>query len=118
MKNVKIFPVLLALVSVGCASIPQFVGCEQNLIVGQTTVEDAKRICGKPQAATVNSDGLTVMVFTKTNVSVKPATLIPVVGGFVGGADASTITLSLVFKNGVLKSHSNSTSDVSVGGLQ
>jgi hypothetical protein len=53
---------------------------------------------------------------TSIHSQARPETFIPIIGGFIGGADAQSQSFSFVFgPNGMLRSGSNSQSRTGVG---
>lgn len=72
---------------------------------------------GPPNGDVVRADGSRAMLYVYTHSQVRAATFIPIIGGFVGGADATTQTVSYEFdSHGILRS--GSTGRLSVGMLQ
>jgi hypothetical protein len=89
----------VALAVTGCASAgtkidPNAVAAFQK---GRTTIADAEAALGDPSATTTLSNGTTSLVYSYAQSSVRAATFIPVVGAFVGGADAKAQTVVLIF---------------------
>ncbi len=102
----------------GCASAgtkadPNIVA---SFVRGQTTVADAEAALGEPNASTTASDGSTVLVYTYARSSVRAATFIPLVGGFVGGADTKTQSAVLRFgSDGKYIDFTTSTGNIGTG---
>lgn len=70
---------------------------------GKTTYHEVVGVLGKPLTTTVNSNGDKIIVYSDMTTKVDPATYIPIVGLFAGGAKSNMKTLSFTFKNDVLK---------------
>ena len=73
---------------------------------GVTTEADVYAALGKPTSVTTTTDSK-IVSYVGSQVQVKGASFIPVVGLFAGGADSKVSVLSLIFKGGVLTKISN-----------
>lgn len=69
----------------------------QGLKRGETTEQEVIARLGPPTSRIRSSDGRTMLVYSYAEVSTRPATFIPVVGLFAGGADARGNTAVLRF---------------------
>jgi hypothetical protein len=61
---------------------------------GQTTEADLRQMFGPPQNRSMNSEGMTTLMWMYHEMTTKPQTFIPIAGPFIGGADTSGKTLS------------------------
>jgi len=106
----KLVMVMSALVMVGCASTghkidQSAVGRIQN---GVTTKAEVISLIGSPEMITKKGNGDEVFVYHYTRSSVKPATFIPYIGAFIGGADTQHQMTNVTFgPNGIVKDYSN-----------
>lgn len=76
---------------------------------GSTTISEAINILGAPTQRSTLEDGRTMLTYYYINTEVRPETLVPVVGMFVGGADSKTSYSTLWFdKKGVFTGSSYS----------
>lgn len=90
-----------------------------QLVKGQTTIDQATTLLGKPNSKTQMGNGETMIQYIYVNTSVRGATYIPFVGALAGGADVQIESTSLTFdKNGILKDvmRRESTQGSSLGG--
>jgi len=72
---------------------------------GETTVEQAVYLLGKPSGRTNMSTGQTMLSYTYIRAQARAETFIPIIGGFVGGADSYYSNVMLTFNSsGVLES--------------
>lgn len=102
----------------GCAASGVQVSEAQlsSLKVGKTTAADVLSILGQPTMRTKQSDGTSMMVYSYFEYKARPATFIPFIGPFVGGADARSNTVTLRFdQDGKLMDTSSSESVVGSG---
>jgi outer membrane protein assembly factor BamE (lipoprotein component of BamABCDE complex) len=75
---------------------------------GRTTVSEVQSALGAPNGTSLLPDGSRVMVYTYVHAHARPETFIPIIGGFVGGADAQAQSVSFFFgPDGVLRSGSS-----------
>lgn len=106
LKTVLLFSAIVCLFTLtACASTGTMVRPEQiaDFRAGETTYQDVVDRLGPPNARTTYPDGSFAIAYAHTSVTVRPETLIPVIGAFVGGADGATRTVGFRFdKNGVL----------------
>ena len=70
---------------------------------GHTTYDDVVAQLGQPTTVKNSADGTRTASFTHTSVRARPESFIPLVGGFVGGADGTAHTVDFRFdRKGVL----------------
>lgn len=108
--------VVLALA--GCMSAGTKFDAKQvdTLVVGKTTYKEALQTFGEPASEQRSANGERVVIYSYTNVSVRPETFIPIVGGLIGGGDSKTQTLTLNFdKRELLKDYQVGSGNVGVG---
>lgn len=75
---------------------------------GKTTREQVVSLIGSPEMITRNSNGDTVFIYNYTRSTAKPATFIPYIGPFVGGANTQHQSTSVTFgPDGVVKAFSS-----------
>ena len=102
----------------GCAATGVQVK-EENLksfVEGKTTIEEVVNALGEPTSTMRNSDGTKILMYIYMSSTVRPETFIPIVGGFVGGADTKSSNVMLNFnQSGVLQSYSTSESNMGTG---
>lgn len=85
---------------------------------GITTVGQVRAALGAPNADSIQTDGSRTMVYVYMHTQVRPETFIPIIGGFVGGADAQTQTVSYSFgPDGVMRGGSSGQSQAGAGML-
>jgi hypothetical protein len=71
---------------------------------GVTTYEDVKAAMGEPTSTFLAQDGSRTVAYGYSQVRTNPATFVPIVGLFAGGADVHTETTTFRFgPDGVLK---------------
>lgn len=95
----KLAPALLALALAGCAASGVKVTDDQVAAfkAGETTKAQAMAVLGKPTMQMRLADNTSIVIYSHYESRVRPATLIPVVGAFVGGADSNSNTMTLRF---------------------
>ncbi|WP_153012897.1 hypothetical protein [Pseudacidovorax intermedius] len=64
---------------------------------GVTTKAEVLQALGKPTMQMRMGDGTSMVIYSFAEVAVRPATFIPVVGAFAGGADSRSNTMTLRF---------------------
>jgi hypothetical protein len=81
----------------GCVSVgtPIAKGSVSQIRKGVTTESELVQMFGKPISRATGSDGKLIMGWNYTSSHAKPATFIPLAGGFIGGAVATSETLSV-----------------------
>lgn len=105
----KVAALALALLLSGCATVGKEVSRDQmsGFKEGQTTQEEVISRLGQPTLIT-NSTDRTIMVYSFTHAQARPASFIPIVGLFAGGADVRSSSASFVFgKDGKLERQSH-----------
>ena len=81
------------------------------LKVGETTEAQAVQALGAPTMRMRLGDGTTMLMYSYAEISVRPATFIPIVGPLVGGSDMRTNSVTLSFDSaGKLKTSTSTTS--------
>jgi outer membrane protein assembly factor BamE (lipoprotein component of BamABCDE complex) len=111
MKRIAIL--VLAVALAGCVSSGVEVKPEQtsDFRPGVTTRQQVVARLGNPTTTATLPDGSTMLVYAFSAAQARPASFIPIVGMFAGGADARSSTVSFQFTPaGVLKSSSSTTS--------
>lgn len=95
----KLYMCLLVLALAGCASSGVRISDEQLSMFqsGVTSREDVLQALGVPNFSNRLPDGSSILVYSHAQVNTRPETFIPIVGAFVGGADAYTSTTTLRF---------------------
>lgn len=79
---------------------------------GVTTDNDVIASLGNPNSTAVNDDGSKVLIYMHVESQVQPATMIPIVGLFVGGAKSESTVLRISFdKSGKLASYTTGTTN-------
>lgn len=64
---------------------------------GITTKSDVLQTLGKPTMQMRLGDGTSMVTYSFSETSVRPATFIPIVGAFAGGADSRSNSMTLRF---------------------
>lgn len=83
---------------------------------GKTTYTEVVAALGRPNANTMSADGNRIAVYSHSQAAARPETFIPIVGAFVGGADAQASTVLFRFnREGVLVDWQTSQSNISGG---
>jgi hypothetical protein len=83
---------------------------------GQTTYAQVVAQLGSPTSNTLLPDGHRMIMYTYTQAQARPESFIPLVGPFVGGADARSNMVMLTFdQSGILLSYSSTASQYGVG---
>lgn len=98
MKKVLAGIAVLALIA-GCAATGVKVSDEQlaKLKKGETTRSEVLATLGKPTMQMKLADGTSLLTYSYFEYSTRPATFIPIVGAFAGGADSRSNSVSLRF---------------------
>lgn len=102
---------LMSTILAACAAHGREVRQEQlsQLKKGETTIAQAIALLGKPTMRTTMDNGQTVLSYSYLRSQARPETFIPIVGGFVGGADTYSSHAALTFgPDGVLQTYSGS----------
>jgi len=83
-----------------------------QLVKGQTTMDQAIAALGKPTSTTAWGQG-TMLGYTYTEISSRPASFIPFIGPFVGGTDMTSSNVFLMFDGaGVLTDVRSTSSEI------
>lgn len=106
MKKIVLFFCLVLLM--GCATTGNVQisdsGTVSKIVEGKSTKADVRALVGEPTKVNFDSNKNEIWEYVYKKGSVKPATFIPIVGLFAGGADVSGNTLTILFdKNGVVE---------------
>jgi len=102
----KIAFIALLFVLCACAAHGREVRQDQlaQLKKGETTVDQTIALLGKPTMRTTMGTGQTMLSYSYARVQSRPETFIPIIGGFVGGADTYTSYVRLTYgADGVLQ---------------
>lgn len=70
--------------------------------IGVATVADVEARLGAPQTTETDENGVSAIRYAQTRTHVKPASFVPIVGLFAGGATGDTSVVTYKFKGGVL----------------
>lgn len=109
----RLFAAFAAVALCSCVSTGVQVKDEQlsAFEAGKTTRQEVISALGNPTTQMRNADGTSTMIYSYTEASARPATYIPFVGAFVGGADSRSTMVTLTFDaDGRLVSHTSSES--------
>ena len=83
---------------------------------GETTEAQVAALLGQPNMRTRLPDGTVMVIYSYAEYSTRPATFIPIVGAFVGGADTRSSAVTLRFdKDGKLIDTSSSSTTFGTG---
>ena len=110
--------VICTVILAGCAASGAKVTEQQlaQMKVGQTTWNDMVATLGQPTSSAFTSQGMRTAIYSYAQVTTRPETFIPIVGGFVGGADVKSNAVYLVFgQDGKLMNFSGSASAMGTG---
>jgi outer membrane protein assembly factor BamE (lipoprotein component of BamABCDE complex) len=96
---------------IGCASMGNNFdeGKLSQIKKGETTETELIQMFGEPMHRSVNSDGLTTLVWMYAQTAVQGQSFIPIVGGFMGGANSSSKTLAVTLADNKVKDFTYST---------
>lgn len=97
----------------GCMSTGVEVSQDQtsSFKTGTTTQQEVVARLGAPTSRTSLPDGSSMMVYSFASAKARPASFIPIVGAFVGGADSRSSMVMFQFApDGTLKSTTRSDS--------
>lgn len=104
LKEVTTLALIAALT--GCVSVGTKIDQSrvQQLQKGTTTYTEAVASLGPPTAVTVTNEGKKIAVYSYAQAQARPESFVPLVGPFIGGADAKSSMVMLTFDaNGVLQ---------------
>ncbi len=74
---------------------------------GETTEAQLIQMFGEPQSRGVNSEGQTLLTWMYAQSNVKGTSFIPIAGGFVGGANSKSKTLTVTLLDGKVQTFSS-----------
>ncbi len=98
--------VLLAGLLIGCASTGRKIDQSQvqTITKGETTKEQVVARLGSPDRIMKLGNGDTIFTYGYARVTAKPATFIPIVGAFAGGANTQYQSCAVTFgPDGIVK---------------
>ena len=110
--------VILALLVSGCATVGKEIAPSQlaGFRKGETTIDEVVARLGTPTASSVTSTGQRTLSYVFAHTQVRPATFIPIVGLFAGGADSRSSVVVFTFApDGRLQEYVASQSQVGTG---
>jgi outer membrane protein assembly factor BamE (lipoprotein component of BamABCDE complex) len=113
----KIAVLVLALAISGCTTVGKEIAPNQlaDFKEGVTTQDEVIAKLGEPTTTTISSDRV-VMVYSFLHTQARPASFIPIVGLFAGGADVRSSMVSFVFdKYGKLERYSHTGTKTGAG---
>jgi outer membrane protein assembly factor BamE (lipoprotein component of BamABCDE complex) len=102
----KLLLILFAFALSGCVSAgrPFDETAVSQFRVGQTTERDVLATLGQPLSSSTTDSGMLVLTYGYTHGQARAATFIPIVGPLVGGADATSRSVAMVFSpDGILR---------------
>jgi outer membrane protein assembly factor BamE (lipoprotein component of BamABCDE complex) len=96
-KMVLIVGVWIVALAVGCATVGRKLDESQidQIQKGKTTKAEVLQLLGSPDQMTRNSSGTTVMMYLYAHATAKPATYIPIIGAFAGGANVQNQSVTV-----------------------
>lgn len=110
---VLVSTMLAACMSTGVKVDPQQVA---SFRAGVTTKQEVESRLGSPTVQSMLPDGTSILVYSFTSAQARPASFIPLIGMFAGGADVKSQSVSFQFgPDGILK---GSTSTAAQSGSQ
>jgi len=114
----KTFVAVLVVILSGCITVGKEVHKAQvdTFQKGKTTTQQVIDALGPPTTITTNSDGKQIYSYNYYKASAKPATFIPFVGLFAGGADVRQTGAVFHFSpDGILETYAHSVTETSGG---
>jgi PDZ domain len=117
MRTIGLFVLVLFLC--GCVSVGRPLNdmAIDQFRIGETTEPEVVAALGQPMSV-ATADGMSALTYGFVYSAARPETLIPIVGGFVGGADATSRSATFVFSpDGILRHMMRGGSDVHSGVL-
>jgi outer membrane protein assembly factor BamE (lipoprotein component of BamABCDE complex) len=90
----------------GCASVGHKIdqNAVQKIEMGKTTKREVISLLGSPDQVTQAANGTVTFMYLYARATAKPATFIPVVGPFVGGANVQNQMFVVMFgPDGIVK---------------
>ncbi len=83
---------------------------------GVTTYDNVVQALGQPTQKTIDSDGNIEITYNYTEAKMRPESMIPLIGGFVGGTDVKVDSTTITFdSNKVMKDYKLSTYNSGTG---
>ena len=82
-----------------CATVGREIKTEQlaELKKGETTVEQVVAKLGPPTSTSMNASGQRTLSYFFAHAQARPASFIPIVGAFAGGADSRSAVVVFIF---------------------
>ncbi len=104
----RTFLVFCLALLIGCATVGNVQisdpGTVSKIEEGKSSKADVRALVGEPTKVNFDTNKNEIWEYIYTKATAKPASFIPVVGIFAGGADMSGNTLTILFdKNGVVE---------------
>ena len=93
-------------------------GLISNIKVGASTKQDVRELFGEPTKVTFISSGEEIWDYMYTRTDIRKTSFIPYVGLFLGGADTKNNTLTIKFKDFIVKAVGIGKTTGAGGGLQ
>jgi outer membrane protein assembly factor BamE (lipoprotein component of BamABCDE complex) len=98
---------IVVLVVAGCASWGNEQIRDQSVISqiqpGTTTKEEIRTLIGEPTEITFSDNGDETWKYVLSKTQMRASSFIPIVGLFTGGADMQSYTLTIRFKDNIVK---------------
>jgi hypothetical protein len=121
MKYIKVVLMLLSFVVIASCTSTKYkpnANAMDHFEKGKTTYQEVVGVLGKPNSTSIMSNGTKTLVYSDMNTQVDPATYIPFVGAFIGGASAEMKFLKFTFKSDILQDmqYTESSSHYSMSG--
>lgn len=110
MKTILAIIMATILLANGCMSTGRKIdqSAADRIEKGKTTKAEVISLIGSPELITRKGNGDTIFVYNYTRATAKPATFIPYIGPFVGGANVQQQSTSVTFgPDGVVKDFSS-----------
>lgn len=102
----------------GCATVGREISQTQidTLKQGETTIDQAITTLGQPTTITRTADGRRILAYSFAHAQARPASFIPFVGAFAGGADVRSSLVLITFDSaGILQNYQASQSTTGSG---
>lgn len=114
----KLLILITIILIVGCASVGRKIdqSAVNKIEKGKTTREQIGTLLGSPDHIMTLGNGDVMYSYGYMRATAKPATFIPIVGAFAGGADVQTQNLIVTFSpDGLVKNFMNSQGGTDTG---
>lgn len=101
-----------------CMSMGREVKSDQltGFVKGKTSITEVTSSLGQPTSATITADGKQFLTYTFAHYQSRPASFIPIVGLFAGGADMRSSVVMFTFdKSGILEDYTQTQSINGIG---